>query len=319
VERKKQTKSISLATLIAAFAIAVLLPCVALSQVTVQLEGLLGDVKVLEQRPHELVVSITDRFGKRLPSVAPSQLIIRDSAGNVAVIRSVQRKPLRSLQPMSISFVLDNSGSMFSNYDSLTKYLDQLIANLPGSFTGAAYAFDVVDRFPSHEPTRRKAVWIANSGITSDKDSLSRFWHFYDSIRADFTPLNDQMAAALWSIQMRRDRGDTNALDVLIVVSDGKDNASRTSKQTINDLLKATGVRLYSISFRVWESDRLAFETKGLNVHAGKLEELQSSIMRLREELGFAHHIRYYFPATQSTCYAKQRPKQIEDWKFRRD
>lgn len=318
--RSQQAKSFSLAAIAIAL-IFLLLPVISHGQPYVRIEDRNAQIQVLEHSDGEIVASITGDNGLLLKHLDTSKIVIQDSNGVRARIISSKLAPVKTLQPVSISFVVDNSGSMFSSYDSLTRYLDKLLYSLPGSFVGSVYTFDHFNRRVSHEPTRLKDVWIATSGLTEDKDSLSRFWHWYDSIRSDFTPLYDQMAAALWNIQMRRDRGDTNALDVLIVISDGKDNASRTSRQTIHDLVRATGVRLYSISYRTFEPELGAFIKRGggRSTYANNLMALQESVLSLRQQLGYAHRIRYAFPTTRGPGYAKAAPRDGMDWKYQRN
>jgi hypothetical protein len=255
-----------------------------------------ADVFIHEWDGNDATVSVTDRSGETIRGLTPADFRVVLEGVAQARIRSVALDTLRDSKAIGLSFVIDNSASIFHGYDSITKYLDRFIRKMPGDVLMSAYVFDDMDRSRMHEATKRGDVYIAPSGDTHDRDSISRFWHFYDTIRSEFTPLYDQVGLAMWNIQRRKDRGDTNRLNIVIVVSDGTDNASRTSIEDLSDLVSVSDVRLYVLTYRS-EPDRrlswLANRARGASYTLQTLEGISVALEELRTEMTMVYKIRY--------------------------
>jgi hypothetical protein len=142
------------------------------------------DVFIHDWSEDELTVTVTNREGQFIKGLNDKDFIVRDSTG-VVQVSGAEVSRITDAKSLSLSFVLDNSASIFAGYDSITKYLDGFIQSVPGDVLMGAYVFDNRDRTPMHEPTRRGQVYIASSGETESRDSISRFWHYYDSIRVN--------------------------------------------------------------------------------------------------------------------------------------
>lgn len=270
--------------------------CIAQPRIKVSRAGI--TTQILSLGENEAWIDVTTPDGRTIGDLNAAEITVTDSVGRRAKVISVERGKLRDARSFDISFVLDNSASMFSSYDSLTKYLDTVLAGVPGDPRMTVYTFDYFDRTPTHEPTNRKAVFIASSRSTTDRDSIKAFWHFYDSIRADFTPLYDELASALWRIQETRERGDTTRIPIVILVSDGSDNASRTRVETLADLLKVSAARLFSITYRTDQDRHLAWLTSrsgGSHFNAATLPALNTALAEVRDELLSGYRIRYRF------------------------
>ena len=199
---------------------------------------------------------------------------------------------------LALSFVLDNSGSMFHAYDSLTRMCDTLVDSLPPGVVGQAVTFDNMPRSESHLYTRRSSVFIAQSGFRDSIRGVKSFWHFFDSIRTSYTPLYDAIAAAVGNVTSRRLNGDTTHADIVLVVTDGEDNASRTDIETLNDLLKAARVRLFAINFRTDADARLqwlARHTSGEYYLAYDIPDLADLLHQIRRRMSQQYHVRYQF------------------------
>ncbi len=199
---------------------------------------------------------------------------------------------------LALSFVLDNSGSMFHAYDSLTRMCDTIVDSLTPGALGQAVTFDNTPRSESHLYTRRSSVFIAQSGFRDSIRAVKTFWHFFDTIRTGYTPLYDAIAAAVGNISSRRMNGDTARADVVIVVTDGEDNASRTDIETLSELLKATHVRLFAISFRSDVDKRLqwiARHSSGEYYLAYDIPDLTDLLHQMRRRISQQYHVRYQF------------------------
>jgi hypothetical protein len=225
---------------------------------------------------------------------------LRVTSGNrVAEILSVDSIAWKFRSRLALSFVLDNSGSMFHAFDSLTRMCDSLIDSLPTGAIGQAITFDDRYRNATHLYTARSSTFIAQQEFTDSISALRRFWHFFDTIRTQFTPLYDAIAAAVTNIDERRIKGDTAHSDVLIVVTDGQDNASRASIEELAELLASAHLRLFAINFRVEDEGRLPWLARhagGAYFLANNLTELRTTLKSIGRSLTRQYHVRYRFP-----------------------
>jgi von Willebrand factor type A domain len=239
-----------------------------------------------------------------LSGVSPGEKLTTDdltiaNGNRMAEILSVDSVGWKFHSTLALSFVLDNSGSMFHAFDSLTSACDSIVNILPAGAIGQAVTFDTRYRNPSHLYTSRSSIFIAQHGFTDSMAALSRFWHFYDTIRTQFTPLYDAIGEAVTNITTRRERGDTAHNDILLVVTDGQDNASRASIELLQQLLASAHLRLFAINFRTEEDNRLewlARKTGGDYFTANTIGELRELLQSFGLSLTEQYHIRYRFP-----------------------
>ena len=200
---------------------------------------------------------------------------------------------------VAFTFVLDNSGSMFDAYDSLTKYLDEFIDLIGDGAVMNAITFDNIERRPTYEGVRKNRIFIALSGFTEDKQEMKEFWHFYDTIRSDFTPLYDGTVAGLLAIRDRRQKGDVARREIVMVITDGSDNISKTTLSELEELADAMQITLYTVSYRSEPDRKLAWlvkKTGGRHYDALSLKQLSLSLQDLRKEFTSAYRLAYEFP-----------------------
>jgi hypothetical protein len=244
------------------------------------------------------VVRITGKDGIFARDFNPRDFVVRRS-NDTAVINSCKISNSVTTKDIALTIILDNSGSMFHAYDSLTKYLDRFIDSLADGFEANALTFDNVERKPTYAVSQRGSMYIALSGFTSDRNELKDFWHFYDTIRSDFTPLNDALLQGFEEIRYRRQKGDSARNDIVIVVTDGFDNASSTRLATLEEYSEALGITLFTISFRI-EPDRkldwLARKTHGRHFQSDDLPSLRITLDGLRRNISSSYVLRYEFP-----------------------
>jgi hypothetical protein len=239
-----------------------------------------------------------------LSGVDPGEKLTADdlsikSGKRIAEILSVDSVGWKFRSKLALSFVLDNSGSMFHAFDSLTNDCDSILTVLPPGAIGQAITFDRRYRGSSYLYTSRASTFIAQRGFTDSVAALSKFWHFYDTIRTQFTPLYDAIAEAVRNITTRRERGDDNHNDVLIVVTDGQDNASRASIELLEKLLASAHLRLFAINFRTEEDNRLewlARKTGGDYFVGSTIDDLRTLLKSIGLSLTAQYHVRYRFP-----------------------
>jgi len=218
---------------------------------------------------------------------------------DTAEIVSFSEVTSESTADVAFTFILDNSGSMFSAYDSLTKYLDEFVDLIGDGMTANVITFDNVERKPNYEGVRKNRIFIALSGFTEDKQEMKDFWHFYDTIRSDFTPLYDATVSGLLAIHDRHTKGDVARHEIVMVITDGSDNISKTTLRELEELAEAMRITLFTVSYRAEPDRKLAWlvrKTGGRHYDASSLRELSESLRDLRKEFTSAYRIVYAFP-----------------------
>jgi hypothetical protein len=252
-----------------------------------------------------------------LSGASPDEKVTKDdlrvtSGNRVAEILSVDSVAWRFRSRLAVSFVLDNSGSMFHAFDSLTRMCDSIIDSLPTGAIGQAVVFDDRYRNATHLYTARSSTFIAQREFTDSMSALRGFWHFFDTIRTQFTPLYDAIATAVTNIDNRRIKGDTAHNDILIVVTDGQDNASRASIEELEELLASAHLRLFAINFRVEDEGRLpwlAHHAGGAYFLANDLDELRTTLRKIVLSFTRQYHVRYRFPTLGPSSGANKAKK----------
>lgn len=240
-------------------------------------------------------------MGGALPGakmLLPKDLIVR-LGERTAEVLSIDSIGAKFQSRLALSLVLDNSGSMFHNYDSLTKYCDSLVDSLPQGVRYQAVTFDDLPRSPEHSKTARPNVYIAQTHFKDSIKVIQNFWHNYDSIRTLYTPLYDAVRAGLQNIEERRLLFRDSLADILLVVTDGRDNASRTTIEVIREMLTELHARLFAINYRTEDArlEWLAAHTGGAFYIADDLADLRELLRQIRTRMSTSYHIRYRFPA----------------------
>jgi hypothetical protein len=226
------------------------------------------------------------------PRLRASDLLIRDDR-DTARILSVDSAASRFSSRLTLSFVLDNSASMFHTYDSLTVALDSMTSGLPAGVTYQAIAFDTMARTRSYRFTQRSGVFLGQTGFTDSLAAIGRFWHSFDAIRVAFTPFFDALRLAIENVD------DPTRPQVLVAVTDGDDNASETSVEDLGRLARSENVRLILISLR-GESLRLRWIAKiarGALYYTDDVEDLRNLLHQLGLTMSRTYHVRYQFPS----------------------
>ena len=200
---------------------------------------------------------------------------------------------------LAITFILDNSGSMYHSYDSLTKYLDRFIDSLGDGFIANAMAFDNIERKRTFDGTERENLFIASSEFTSDKNILKSFWHFYDTIRTNLTPLYETIIKGLERISDRRKAGDSLRREIMIIVTDGVDNGSSINIEKLSSLARVMPVTLFTVNYNTEPDARLnwlAKKTRGDEFVAANLWQLQKTLDELRKDIALSYKLIFRFP-----------------------
>jgi hypothetical protein len=281
----------------------VIFPCLLFSQIAHQTQ-----IKLRTESKNILSVSsimfdtayirVRTQVGHAVKNLtAEDFLILRDN--DTANIISCEETTSAPSNDLAITFILDNSASMFHSYDSLTKYLDVFLDSLSEGFIANAMTFDNVERLRTYDGTEREKLFIASSEFTNDRTKLKDFWHSYDSIRTELTPLYETVIKGLERIIDRRKAGDTARREIVIAVTDGADNASSVNIERLSELVQVMPVTLFTINYNSDTDGRLfwlAKKTHGDHYIANNLQELQKTLEYLRKDIGSSYKLVFEFP-----------------------
>lgn len=243
-------------------------------------------------------IRVAGKNGLSIKGLNENNFVIVSSSDTSEFV-SCQEVTTETTSDLAISFIFDNSGSMFSTYDSLTRYADNFIDSLSDGFIANALTFDDIERKPSFELSRRGTIYIALSGFLSEREVLKDFWHFYDTVRSKYTPLNDALLAALEQIRYRRLKSKDERKDIVILVTDGVDNASKTTLSTLQELTDALKVTLFTISYSNEPNNKLdwlARKTGGKHFNSYDLRDLRNVLKDIRRNITSSYKLTYSFP-----------------------
>ena len=231
-------------------------------------------------------------------TIDSSDIIISKGIDTANIIKFERVSHLEARE-LSINFILDNSASMFHSYDSLTKYLDDFLDSAGVGTMTSVMTFDNIERKPSYDGASRPQLFLASITPTTDAEVAKAFWHSYDSIRTEFTPLFDAMWKSFDHIAERRQHGDSLRKDILIVVSDGDDNCSAISVTLLQKMATAMQIPIYVINYRTEPDDRLYWllnHTNGRFFGASNLKTLKNTLHDIGKLLTTGYKIVFEFP-----------------------
>ncbi len=236
--------------------------------------------------------------GTVVSALDSSDILITKGSDTATIIRFEKTTSLTA-HGLGINFILDNSSSMFHSYDTLTKYLDVLLDSIPGDPSFSAVAFDNSERQPTYDGTRREGLFIASSAHTMERPLIRRFYHFFDTIRTNLTPLYDAIWSSLEHITDRRIKGDSLRTDVALIVTDGDDNCSGHSITDLEALIHAMKLPLYVINYRsqpdgsfIW----LITKSGGHGYLAETLPELRAALKQVVTTLTTGYKVVFSYP-----------------------
>jgi VWFA-related protein len=221
--------------------------------------------------------------GRTINGLDLSEITVLDD--NKPPQRVLQFTPQATL-PLRIGLLIDTSGSVESRFTfekrAAAKFLEQILSNSSdlGFVAGFADTVKVTQDFTdSYEDLSAGINALSNSGGTALFDAVSRA-----CMKLASYPEHERVAT------------------VLVVLSDGEENASHnTLRQTIRDL-EATGVTVYTISTKQAGTDKteadkvlqmLAERSGGESFFPGDIQTLARSFDKLRDEIRSRYLIAY--------------------------
>lgn len=227
----------------------------------------------ISTNPVALYATVTDADKRLVPDLVEDDFEVYDN-GKLQPITSFDNKPL----PITVVVMLDSSGSMTVSLDLVKQAAEQFLLRMMPDDQGMVGAFN--DKIEFHP-----------DGFTTNRDELI---HLLKELDFGYpTRLYDavnQSMAQLKGIPGRR---------VVLVFTDGDDNASKVGAGDVTDRARADEVMLYSIGLenvyfdgqkRVRSSPdrglkRMSEETGGGFFLLKKTDELGATFTRIAQEL----------------------------------
>lgn len=233
-----------------------------------------------------LIVTVTDRTGRPVTGLELSDVRVYEDGIEQKIEHFTTTR-----RPLTVGLVLDRSSSMADMIEQVYEAALHLLDTLGDEDQAFALTFD-------------SEVTVVQP-LTSDLGSVRRSLSGLSA--SGTTALYDGVLQGLESLaQAGRGTGDRR---VLCVVSDGEDNASLTSYQTLLERAKESDVVVYSVAMTEvpawslfgWLLGRdlkrlreLAEITGGTAHRPRSLEECESAMRRIAEELRTQYGLGYY-------------------------
>lgn len=246
-----------------------------------------GYVEVEKVRVVLLPTKVEDRKGRIIVGLTESDFNLMEDF----IPQKIQFVSVESDSPVSIAFLLDVSGSMrvSGKLDAAKEAIRYFVDNLRPQDKFALIAF-----------ADEQVAWITE--FTSDHDLfLSRL-----AVQTGYgqTALNDAVAAAPGLV-----KAGTDGRKAIVLITDGVDNASRTTLDQAIELARRASVPIYTVGFSSLPRDllplkqelatnfsvltRFSDETGGSLFAVHDPDELKESVVRIDEELRFQYLIGY--------------------------
>jgi Ca-activated chloride channel family protein len=177
--------------------------------------------------------------------------------------------------PASVGFVFDSSGSMGNKISRSAEAVDEFFKTTESGDEFLLVRFSDKPQFLT--------------GFTADFGEISKWLH---SIKASgWTALNDAICMGIQKMKAAK-----NPRKVLLVFSDGGDNSSRYSSREIRELVRESGVAVYSLSF--FQGSKLlaniSDESGGRLIQIHHMKELPDAIEKLSRSIRDQYVLSYY-------------------------
>ncbi len=246
-----------------------------------------GYVEVEKVRLVLLPTKVEDKRGRIIQGLTASDFTLLEDF----IPQRIQFVSLEADSPVSIAFLLDVSGSMrvSGKLEAAKEAIRYFVDNLRPQDKFALIAF-----------ADEQVAWITE--FTSDKE------RFLDRLAVQTgygqTALNDAVAAAPGLVQ-----AGTDGRKAIVLITDGVDNASRTSLDRAIELARRASVPIYTVGFSSLPREllplqqelatnfsvltRFSDETGGSLFAVHDPDELKEAVVRIDQELRLQYLIGY--------------------------
>jgi Ca-activated chloride channel family protein len=245
-----------------------------------------------------LTFTVTDSKGKYVNGLHPEDIRIREDGvvqKIVAFTEGNESRPLQAspdgLANTKVFVLFDTSNWMYAGFPYASDAISDFVRFLPGSDWIALYTFSR-NLFRAAALTRdRNQVLPAVRG----------------SVAGDNTALYNALLLTL------RDAAKTVGRKVVVVFSNGPDNASIVAPDDVNAVAEDQGIPIYVVSTREAHMDqisanvfqRLTARTGGELFWAQTWQKQAEAFSSIREDLASSYTVAYYPPPRETESFRK--------------
>lgn len=262
-----------------------------------------------------VVFKAETRKGEPVWNLTKEKMRVKENAQNCEVISLEQ---ISKNKPINLGIVVDHSGSMEHDFAQLfDKNGNQLFfydANfqlvLPKGYTAPIdNAKSAVKTFVSTFNTKKDFISVIGFSNIVDKrlaltQDIARINSMVDSMMADFTTaLYDAMITGIDEIK------NAEGVKVLVVLTDGQDNASNSSWNDVVNLAKKENIPIYIIGLGEVNTDilsRIAKATKGKFYYTQSSNSLNTVYTEISKQVQAFYNLVYSSPNFSSADSTRQ-------------
>ena len=258
----------------------------------------------------QLNVAVIDRKGNYVTGLRPSDFeIIEDTIPQkMATFEEGNQDPIMLLNPMqpasnpSASSVGDSrTGSGSPQFSSAGANVFILFDTSNYMYRGFVFAQDAISDFVRSLDNTAKIAFYSYSRdvardalLTSDRSQVLR------GVRSTVAGADAALYNAL--LLVLRDAGKNTGRKVIVVFSNGPDNASMVPPEGVGELAQSEGIPIYMISTREAKQDpmstavfeRMSASTGGQAYFAKNWKEQQQAFASVRDDLSHLYALSYY-------------------------
>jgi VWFA-related protein len=262
----------------------------------------------------QLNVAVIDRKGNYVTGLKPSDFeIVEDTIrqkmatfeeGNqqpITLLNSSQPAPAPSSPALGFADASSGTGSGSAQFSSAGANVFILFDTSNYMYRGFVFAQDAISDFVrSLDPSSRIAFYSYSRDIARDALLTSDRSQVLRGVRTTVAGADAALYNAL--LLVLTDAGKNTGRKVIVVFSNGPDNASMVPPEGVGELAQSEGIPIYMISTREAKQDpmntavfeRMSASTGGQAYFAKNWKEQEQAFASVREDLSHLYALSYY-------------------------
>ncbi len=262
----------------------------------------------------QLNVAVIDRKGNYVTGLKPSDFeIVEDTIrqkmatfeeGNqepIALLNSSQPAPAPSSPALGFADTKAGTGSGSAQFSSAGANVFILFDTSNYMYRGFVFAQDAISDFVrSLDPSSKIAFYSYSRDIARDALLTSDRSQVLRGVRTTVAGADAALYNAL--LLVLTDAGKNTGRKVIVVFSNGPDNASMVPPEGVGELAQSEGIPIYMISTREAKQDpmntavfeRMSASTGGQAYFAKNWKEQEQAFASVREDLSHLYALSYY-------------------------
>ncbi len=270
-----------------------------------------ADLSILNIYPNSfpnvsVVFKAETRKGEPVWNLTKEKMIVKENSQNCDVI---SLEPISKSKPINLGIVIDHSASMLEDYASMIQvsYTMRLVPK--GYISPIDKAKSAVKNFVASFNSKKDFIGIIGFSSRVDKplpltQDIVGLNSTVDSIRADsMTALYDAMLVGLDEIK------NANSVKVLVVLTDGQDNASQSKCKDVIEKANRENIPIYIIGLGDVNIDTLqliANSTKGHFYYTTTSASLDTVYAAISKQIQAFYELVYSSPNFSSADSTRQ-------------